>query len=75
VARKIREDKVFNLWFKRLLKMSDGDCLNWSENLISGTGQALSDFRHTRDLEALLEAKEGAASLLGAIEALISHNS
>lgn len=55
---------------KRLARLPTMDVLNWADAVGSGTAKALDDYRREARPEILSEARRGAQSLLGCLDAL-----
>jgi hypothetical protein len=55
---------------KRLDRLATGDVLDWADAVGSGLAKALDDYRKQSTPESLLEAHQGAQSLLGVLDVL-----
>jgi hypothetical protein len=55
---------------KRLDRLATVDVLDWADSVGSGLARALDDYRKQASPESLLEARQGAQSLLGVLDVL-----
>jgi hypothetical protein len=65
-----RTDPVRAKAAKRLDRLPTGDVLDWADAVGSGLARALDDYRKQATPESLLEARQGAQSLLGVLDVL-----
>jgi hypothetical protein len=65
-----RTDPIRSKAAKRLDRLPTGDVLDWADAVGSGLARALDDYRKQATPESLLEARQGAQSLLGVLDVL-----
>lgn len=59
----------------RLALLNTGEILEWADQLSSGIGKTLSDYRRLNDPDSLEEARFGASQLQGALDVLTDRGS